>query len=150
MVSGNIHKNNIMARDTLNHPDKLPDLRSVVDLDLMPNGYIYEKEIASLSDEDLLIAINNKKFSLFYVYEYAERLHKRGMEIEALRVSYLGTLPILPKKYSISRGSVRYRGEVSNVGSGFMPSDCLASEICGDLVAEKPLYSESCRVVRSR
>lgn len=150
MVRDNIHKNNLMARNTLNNPKNLPDIKEVMDLDSMPGGQIYKNTVGSLSDDDLLAKINENNLALFYLYEYSERLHKRGREMEALKLAYLGTLPNLPKKYSISEKSIKYKGVVPDIGGGFAPSDCLATEICGDFVVEKPLYWNNCQRIRSK
>jgi hypothetical protein len=106
--------------------------------------------VTNLSDAELLRAINSHEITPSYAYEYAERLYRRGHPEEALPLAWVGTISPSPRRYRISKKGVQYSEAIVNQIGGDMPSECLAVEICRDLITERPLYWSHCQALRYR
>lgn len=117
------------------------------DAELLPRGKIYGQMVASLSDKDLIKEINSK-FSLSYPYEYAERLHRRGRDEEALRFAYTGLLEFSPVAYRTDGQNISYKNQFLKQYGGYPPSECLAYSLCADFGVKRPDFLADCEKLR--
>lgn len=115
--------------------------------ELLPKGRVYRKMVSSLSDRDLVREIN-AKFSPSYTYEYAERLHRRGNDEDALRFSYMGNLPLSPVAFKTDGRSLSYKNEYLKEYGGYPPSQCLAYVLCSSEGVEAPVFLADCKDLR--
>ena len=127
---------------------KSPPYTDLVGSELMPGGRIHVQMVSSLSDQELLSNINSK-FTPAYSYEYAEKLNERGQKSKALQFAYLGTITPSPSAFKADGNNLRYKTEYLREVGGYLPSACLAAEICGDAMTTKPLDYQSCPLLRT-
>jgi hypothetical protein len=149
-LASNLTRDNEILRSTFDDPQKAPPFEELQDEAVLPGGQIYVSMVTSLSDTELLRAINSHEITPSYVYEYAERLYRRGRPDAALPLAWVGTISPSPQRYRISKEGIQYsEATVKQIG-GDMPSECLATEICKDLITERPLYWSHCQAMRLR
>lgn len=146
----NLTRDNEILKSTFDDPQRPPPFEELQDEAVLPGGRIYMSMVTSLSDAQLLRAINSREITPAYVYEYAERLYRRGRPEAALPLAWAGTISPSPQRYRISKKGIQYSEATVNQIGGDMASECLASEICKDLIKERPLYWSHCHAMRYR
>jgi hypothetical protein len=143
-----VTRNNQTLRSTFDDPSKPPPFDRLQDEAVLPGGRTYVAMVSSLSDAELIRAINSRKITPSYVYEYAERIYRRGKSVEALPLAYVGTISPSPRKYRVSKEEIEYTSESVNQIGGDIPSECLAVEICKGEIVQRPIYWNSCHAMR--
>lgn len=149
-LATNLTLNNETLKSTFDDPRKPPPFEELQDEAVLPGGRTYVSMVTNLSDAELLRAINSHEITPSYVYEYAERLYRRGRPEAALPLAWAGTISPSPQRYRISKKGIQYSEATVNQIGGDMASECLATEICKDLIAERPLYWGHCQAMRYR
>jgi hypothetical protein len=150
-LASNLARNNEILQTFYEGDQKLPPFEELQDEAVLPGGRIYVSMVTNLSDRELLRAINNREITPSYVYEYAERLYRRGHPDKALPLAWAGTISPSPQKYRFSKKyGIQYSENVVKQIGGDMPSECLATEICKELITERPLYWSHCQAMRYR
>jgi len=147
-VGDNVTRNNQILRSTFDDPNKPVPFDQLQDEAVLPGGRTYVAMVSSLSDAELIRAINSIEITPSYVYEYAERLYRRGRLEESLPLAYSGTISPSPLKYNFSKNGIRYTEETVKQIGGYLPSECLAVEICKDMTPQRPLYWSNCQAMR--
>ena len=149
-LSTNLVHNNETLRSTFDDPRKPPPFEELQDEAVLPGGRTYMSMVTALSDAELVRAINSSEITPSYVYEYAERLYRRGHANTALPLAWAGTISPSPQRYRMSKSGFQYSAATVKQIGGDMPSECLAVEICKDFIKERPLYWSQCQVMRYR
>jgi hypothetical protein len=148
LVGENVTRNNQILRSTFDNPNEPVPFDQLQDEAVLPGGRTYVAMVSSLSDAELLDAINRREITPSYVYEYAERLYRRGKFEEALPLAYSGTISPSPLRYKFSESGIQYTAQtVKQIGAD-LPSECLAVEICKNMITQRPIYWNNCHSMR--